>query len=300
MAAKVESVSGTAEALTASEGVFNVYNPVLTPEVGFTEREGQSSFDRLPGVPQGRGGRLTFSVDLVGKGSSGVPDWASVFLQGCGCNNGSGGTFSFVTGSSSAKTLTIGLYEDGLLRSIAGSVGTFTINLTAGTAGRVDFEFLGILQAESDTALVAPDYPAIIPPRWANSSGCTYDGVSLILNTATFAAGNVLKLREDANQTSGYKAGIITDRMPTFSLDPETVLLATKNWYTNFYASTGASLSAVVGTASNNIITLTMPKAVLTAPPSRGDRDGLMTTVLSGVATRSADAGDDCWTIAFS
>lgn len=299
--AKVEGTAGTAESLADADGAFNIYSegPIITNETGVSERPGQSTFSRLQSIPTGYTGRARFSTDLVGKGASGVPDWASTFLVACGMV-ATGSSYAFVTGSATAKTLTIAEYVDGVVRKLAGCVGTFEIELNAGQHGRINFDFIGVYQTDADAALPTPNYPAILPPRFANTSAVTFDSQTPVIASARFAAGNVLKLREDASKTAGFIAGIITDRIPTFALDPELTVVATKNWLTSFTASTAASLACVVGTASNNIITITMPKAQITTAPGRADRDGVAVTTLEGIATRNADAGDDEMTIAFT
>lgn len=301
LAAKIEGTAGTAESLSASDATYNIYadGPIIECETGVTARDGQSAFSPLPSIPQGRMGRARFSTDLVGAASAVSPAWALAFLPGCGMV-ATGTSWAFVTGSSSAKTLTISEYVDGTTRTIYGAVGTWTIDLNAGQAGRINFEFLGIYGTDADVAILAPTYETTKPPRWANSSGCTYNSQTLILNTLQIQAGNELKLREDANLTAGFKTGIITNRRVTWNADPELVTVATVDWMTAFHNSTEASFATVVGTASNNIITITMPKAQITTPPNLGSRDGLATRTLAGQANRSAAAGDDELTLAFS
>jgi hypothetical protein len=299
--AEIETTSGTIESPAAADGVFNVMSdgPIITADIPMIERPGQSSFDRLPGVPGARAGRASFSLHIVGNGSAGIPSWASVFLPPCGMVATSQ-SYSFVTGSTSAKTLTLGEAIDGRMHYLYGAVGNWTMNFRSGEIATIDFEFQGIYGTDADVALPTPDYPAILPPRWANASGATFGSYSPLLSTATVSSGNVLKLREDANATSGYKCGIITDRVPTWSIDPELELVATKDWMAAYLASTQASLAFVLGTVSNNIITVTMPKAQITAAPQPADRDGVAVHSISGIATRNADAGDDCMTVVFS
>jgi hypothetical protein len=301
LAASIEGTSGTAETLDATDATFNVYTdgPIIECTTGFTQRDGQSSFDSLPGVIQGKQGRARFSTDLVGASSGVSPAWALTFLPGCGMVESSR-SWTFVTGASAAKTLTLAEYIDGSYRILYGAVGTFTIDLTAGQAGRVNFEFLGVYGTETDATILAPTYETVKPPRWANASGCAYNSQNLVLNTLQIAANNELKLRESANVTAGYVGGIITNRRVTWNADPEAVVLSTVNWMSVYEASTEASLAAVVGTTTHNIITITMPKAQLVEPPNVGDRDGLSTRLLSGQANRNAAAGDDCLSLVFS
>lgn len=299
--AAIEDTAGAQQSVSATNGVFNVMSagPIITPTIPITERPGQSAFSRLAGVPGPRSGNAKFSIHVVGYGSAGIPEWGSVFLPACGMVATSQ-TYAFVTGSTTAKTVTLAEAIDGRMHYLYGAVGNWTLNLSAGEIATIDFDMTGIYGTDADVALPTPTYPSILPPRWANASGATFGSYTPLLSKATVSSGNVLKLREDANTTSGYKCGIITDRVPTWSIDPELELVATKNWMSDYLASTRASLAFVIGTAANNVITVTMPKAQITAAPTPADRDGVAVHSISGIAGRSASAGDDECTVTFS
>lgn len=303
LAASVEGTSGTAESLDQADAAFNIMtdggSPAITCETGFTFREGQNSFDPIVGIAQGRVGRARFRTDYVGHSSGASPAWATTFLPGCGMVESSR-TWSVVTGSSTAKTLTISEWIDGTRRTLYGAVGTFTINLLAGQPGTIDFEFLGIYADEADEANVAPTFPTVKPPRWAQASGCVYNSQTLVCNSAQFSIGNELKLRENCNRTAGFEAGIITGRRTTVELDPERVAMSTVNWASLFNSSTEASFSLVCGTATNNILTIAGSKFQQYQPPQVEGRDALATTRLYLQANRNASAGDDSFTLVFS
>jgi hypothetical protein len=303
LAASVEGTSGTAETLDAADAVFNIMTdgggPAITCETGFTQREGQNAFSPIVGISQGRVGRARFRTDYVGHSSGASPDWATTFLPGCGMSESSR-TWSVVTGSSTAKTLTISEWIDGSRRTLYGAVGTFTINLVAGQPGTIDFEFLGIYADEADQANVAPTFPTVKPPRWAHAAGCVYNSQTLKCASATIAIGNELKLRENCNRTAGFEAGIITGRRTTVDLDPERVALATVDWMAAYTAATEAALTIICGTATNNIITVAGSKFQQYQPPQVESREGLAVTRLSLQGNRNAAAGDDEFTLVFS
>ena len=52
LAAKIESTSGTAESLSASDAAFNVFDLTMTPTIAMTPRPSQGSFSSLPAVPE--------------------------------------------------------------------------------------------------------------------------------------------------------------------------------------------------------------------------------------------------------
>jgi hypothetical protein len=82
-AAKIEATVGTAETLSASEGVFNARDFSIQPSVGMTRREGQGGFNYLTSIPEGMQGTCTIVHDLAYDGTN-IPTWASVLLPACG------------------------------------------------------------------------------------------------------------------------------------------------------------------------------------------------------------------------
>ena len=109
-AAKIETTVGTAETITASEGVYNARDFVIQPSVAVTRREGQGGFNYLPGIPEGMMGTCTIVHDLTYDGTN-LPTWASVLLPACGWVD-TAGTFSPVSqgpgGAGGVKTIKIG------------------------------------------------------------------------------------------------------------------------------------------------------------------------------------------------
>jgi hypothetical protein len=298
IAAKIEATSGTAEALTATEGVFNVLNPVFDDEIAENERMGQSSSSRLPSVPGTRSASIKFSIEACGLGSAGdVPVWADTFLPACGWVK-TGSVFSPVTGSTSQKSLTFGKYEDGVLRVAAGCRGTFTVDASeVGKPVLFNFDFKGVLQDDSDVALIAPTYPTTIPPAWLGST-ITLGSYTPLISKFSVAANNELYLRPDPAVAQGYRNCVIVDRNPTCTLNPEATLVATRNWQTLIKSSTQEALSIAIGTVTHNIVTIGAPKAQAVKGNSVADNKIRRRDVMLRLC-RSAAAGDDDLTITF-
>lgn len=298
LAAKAEAVPGTAESLTAAEAAFNVFNVALAEEIPEVEREGQgTSLDMLASVPGARMGRLTFQSHLVGNGSSGIPGYASTLLPACGMVAASQ-VYGWSSGSSSATTLTMGFYEDGVKRGIAGAMGTWTITFATGGPAVIDWEFIGKLIDESDVAILAPTYPTIIPPRFASGT-LTLDSIALPVAQVVLRAGNELAMREDPTDVTGYSTAYIVDRRPGGSVDPEATVVATKNWMTFLTASTQAAFALDIGTVSNNTMNIDAPKCQVISK-TRGVRNKFRTNELELKFGRSASAGDDSLTLGYA
>src|SRR5579862_7327869 len=124
VAAKIETTPGTAVALTSSDAAFNVYDAKYTADIPMYERELQGSFSMLSSVAGARMARIEFSIDLYGSGTPGTPPaYANTFFVGCGMAVTSG-VFSPVSEWSAMHALTMGMYEDGIFKSICGAMGT--------------------------------------------------------------------------------------------------------------------------------------------------------------------------------
>lgn len=303
LAAKAETSVGTAESLSASEAAFNVYDASIVPEIEMAERMGQGTgLSPRRSIAGARPGRCTFTVDLAGSGSAGspVPAWASTFLPACGLVPDAVDETLYEPESappeaaaSSAHTLTIGLYEDGRLKKLRGCMGTFTLNFEDGQPVTVQFDFRGIFVDPADDSLPAPDYPSVLPPRFAGAT-CALGAWSPNLRTLSIDWGAEVTLREDPTDASGYHSAVLVARRPTGSMDPEAPLVATRDNYGDWIGGTTRALDIQIGSGSadGSTIDIDAPAVQLT-DIQPGDRDGVETDELALLLCRSADAGDD-------
>lgn len=299
-AAKTESTAGTAETLSASEGVYNARDFTIQPSVAMTRREGQGGFNYLPSIPEGMQGTCTIVHDLAYDGSN-IPTWASVLLPACGWVDDSG-TFSPISEGpgDNVKTLTIGHYKDGKRSLLSGAMGTFTITLETGKVGYITFTFTGKYSSnETDTSLIAPTYPTTLPLRFAEG-GFTWDSVALCTSSATVDAGNSVIMREcvNASDRSGYVSALVTNRAPMITADPESVLVATQDRDDHWLTSDPKDLTITINGVSDSSIVINAPEAQL-ENKQQGNRNDLMTDDLTWLA--SADSSPDSeLTIAFN
>lgn len=276
MAAKVETTTGTAISLSATDGQFNVMDMAVSAEIPPTEREGQGSLTDLPPVPGARMGKLTFKHEVFGKGASGDPGWLSTLVGSCGFAVNTGVWYPI---SPSIQTSSFGAYIDGRFFSISGAMGKVTFDFEAGKPVMGSYEFNGVWNAPSDVAIIAPTYPTVIPPRFAAAT-LTIGGTQYRIGKAQLILDNTLYMRQDVSHVSGYHSCAIVKRRYTLKVSPEAVALATKDWYAAHLAGTTFALNLVVGGTANNIITFTAPRlALINAPQNEDDsgiyRDGL-------------------------
>jgi len=296
IAVKVESVIGTAEALTAAEGAFNAYNVMAQPTPAFEQREAQGQFGVLSAVPGPVSGTVSFRTEL-GYDNTNIPAWASVLFPACGYVN-STGTFTprSVAPGASVKTVTIGCYVNGLFKSIAGAVGNFKLIFPTGKMAYIDWTFTGIWQAVTDTAIIAPTYPTLTtePPLRAANMTTTFNTVAFCSAEISFDSGNKTTLIQ-CQSGNGLKNALIVDRSPIFTSDPESLLVATQDRYAPLLTTTEQALSLAIGTA----ITITVPKAQL-VDNQEGDREGIVIDQLTWQGNKNAANLDQDVSIVFS
>ncbi len=303
LALEEESTVGTQPSFTASSGGHNIMDASMNPTGGSRRREGQSSMSQLPATRGALPGAAACRVEGYGNGASGLPGWTSL-LRGCGFAE-AGATFSPVSGSSSATALSMRHYLDGRIEDLVGAMGTFTITGRIGEPLDFAFEFQGVFYDNTDAALITPTYPTVVPPIFAGAT-FTVGGTARKVSQFAITINNEIKLREDPAATdadsdgTGYLGAVIVNRDIVLSMDPEAALYATKDWRTDFKANTEAAFNCVVGSQSNNTLTIAAPKAQLRTDPAKIDREGIVAEQLEFQCNRSAAAGDDELTIAFS
>lgn len=298
LAAKIETTTGTAIALSASDGAYNVFNAELQEESDSEERNGQSALSMLPAIPGAQGASVKFTTEVMGSGSAGTGDpWATQFLTSCGFTSASG---VYTPLTSQAQTLTFGHYRDGLVMKAAGCQGKVTFKFSYGKTVKADWEFMGKHVAEADTALIAPTYPTRIPPKFQGATLTLTPSYSpLYVSEMEIAVENEVYLRPDAADATGYHAAFITGRKITVKMDPEAISVASYAIKAARDAGTSFALSCAVGSVSGNIVTFAVPAMYLTDPVKDKQRGNVHARDLVFMAARNSAAGDDEMSVTF-
>lgn len=292
-AAKVEATIGTAESLTAAEGVFNAMDLQIQPNITMEEREGQGGFNYNASVPGIRSGTATFSTEAYYDGST-IPPWASVLLPGCGFVE-TAGTFAPVSrgpgGSGLPKTLTIGGYVDGVYRVLSGCMGTFTIDLPTGRMVKFNWTFQGKWVNPTDVAIIDPTFPTTLPMRMAAGS-VSWSSTNICVENVTVDAGNEVVLRECAGDLTGLRSALVVNRKPMITANPEMVLVATQNRHSQWLTPTRGALVVTTGGSGENRLVITAPQAQI-QNIQQGERSGLLTDEITWMATASDDPDEE-------
>lgn len=287
-AVKTETTTGTAISLAGADGALNFFDPKIAATIPPTERQAQGSLTSLAPIPGARMGKFTAKTELYNAASA--PLWLSTMLLACGCQVSSGGVYSPLTGA--VNTITAGLYQDGTtLKSIAGAQGNLKMSGVYGKPVELDWEFSGVWQPPSSTAIIAPTYPSALPPRFAGAT-ITVGAVAYRISKFDFDFGNTVVMREDVSNVAGYHSAFITGRKPVIKIDPESVPLTTEDWYAAHLAGTTMAFSCAVGSGSNGIITIAAANLQLLNAPQDGDRNGLRTDDLEFLCTSTTADGE--------
>jgi hypothetical protein len=248
-------------------------NAEMNANIDVSTRPIQGSFRKLPGVPGMRTATCTFSLELIGDGAGGVPTWATTFLSACGLVNTTGTlTPRNENPGTNVKTLTIGLYEAGRRKLMRGAVGNVVFEIVPGQAVMMNFTFTGVWAGVSDTAILTPTYPTLAPIR-AASGGATINSVVQTFSSCSFDVGNVVAIRPSVANAEGASFGIITDRTPTFTIDPEATVVTSNDIWADWIAGTTRSLNIQMIDSADEV-SFSAP-AVQRQTISNGDREGL-------------------------
>lgn len=300
VAVKVEAVEGTAEALTATECLL-VSNPKFDPDVKMYKRPNVTgSLSKVPNIPGARMAKMSFDVEMFGAAAAGTaPEWSAA-MRACRVLEiiVALTSVTYTPGAADGPSVTLGMHLDGKLYLMWGARGN--VIPKAGQVGEpvvFSFEFTGADWSEADAALLVPTYSTILPPTFQGAT-ITLDGYAGTFGSMELDAGNQVALRPSASASSGYASARVTDRNPTLKVDPENVLVATKNFMGTWRSGATAAFScAMTSGAAGNKFTITAPK-VQYQKIALGEREGM--SIYNIESELKGNAGNDEWSIAIT
>jgi hypothetical protein len=283
VAAKIEAVEGTPEALTAAEGGIIAIDAKWNPDIKMLQRlAALPTLSKLQDIPGMALAHINFKAELMGRSAAfaaGNLPYVSPYFRACGFAETLDVTpgsekVTYKPASSGFPSYTIGLYTDGVIKILSGARGAVKFSGSNGEQIFAEFDFIGAYNAAADGAMVVPTFPSFLPPL-LKSSLFSVGGFAPVLKSFEIDMGNKLAPREDLNSASGYKSFMITDRDPRGKFDPEMELVATHDWYGRWKAGTTGALNiGAIGATQYNKIKITAPKLAY-VKVSEGDREGL-------------------------
>jgi len=297
---KVEGAEGVMEALVVGDAGILAIDPKFDADFKMHERTNQlNSLSPLAPIPGARSAKITFKAEVKGAGaaySALIKPALSPFLRACGFAEtvdltAGAEKVTYLPASSGVPTLTIFVYEDGMIKKARGCRGNVKFSGKMGEPVMAEFDFTGVYDSAVDGAMLSPTFEATIPPLLLGNV-LTLDAYAMIAESISFDMGNALQLRPSISAPDGYLSALLTARKPVGKLDPEMVTVATYDFFGKWKA--GAAAALVLGPIgpddAYNKFTITAPKVVY-SKVGEGDRAGNMTADLD--FTLSRNTGDD-------
>lgn len=244
LAAGTEAVVGTAEVLDATDAVDRVTGLEFADETEKVLNDGPLAL-KNPGVTGVSIGRLRFRLGL--EAGSATPRCA-MYLAACGLGpTGVAGTYARdrkppVDAASTATTLTLNWYMDGLMHQLYGAAGNAVLNFIAGQVVWIDFDFRGKHATPSDVALLAPTLADPTLLRFGDAD-FAIGAWAPRLSRLTLDLGNKVEFLEDENASdgSGIACAYVDDEETIAAIDPEACLVATEAVHAAWKAGTRAA-----------------------------------------------------------
>lgn len=254
IAAKIETTEGVGEAITAADAGLLVADVKF--DIDFKQNERNVVLDTLSNLSPTIGTRsvsITFKAELKGAGAIYTPlvkPAIGIYLQACGMaetldtTDPAAPIVDYLPASYGIPSLTIWVYEDGLVKKAAGCRGTFKISGKVGECVFADFTFTGVYVSTSDLPIISPSFEASMPPVLMGTAITT----NLSPNETSFAPvaesfgfdiGNSVNLRSSISAVNGFTNAMITSRKPTGTINPEATLIATNDAITTWKNAKG-------------------------------------------------------------
>lgn len=298
IAAKVETVEGTAETLAAANGVLALSGQFQRNQDMLTRNPLRPTLSQMASVPGKRTASISASVEMRGSGTAGTaPDWGPM-LRACGF----GETIVAVTSvtyapvSTADVSATVAHYVDGVRQQVAGARGTMSFGGAVGEICVMNFNFIGVEDTVTDTAIIAPTYTTTAP-RALKTMTFSVHGATVVGSSFSIDLGIVITPRVDFTKASGHASVFLGDRVPVCNFVVEKPLVATKDWYSLMDAGTESTINLVLGSVAGNIITISSPKFQITNITEQDD-GGIAKLSIDGKLNLST--GDDEISIALT
>jgi len=212
--------------------------------------------------------QVTITVELAGSETKGVAPQIAPLLTSCGLSQtvAAGTSVTYAPVSSNFDSCTIVYNADGIQHKLTGCRGTFSLNAEVGSIPTITFVMTGLYNAPTDTTMPTCTFQKQADPlvfKQGNTSGFEFQGYSAALNTFSFEMNNEIVYRE---LVGGTKEVILNNRAPSGTVQIENIPLATKNYFTAATSNLSGNNTFQHGQDDGNKVTVSMPKANITAP----------------------------------
>ena len=212
--------------------------------------------------------QVTITVEMSGSGTKGNSPQYAPLLKSCGLSQtvASGTSVTYAPVSSSFSSCTIVYNADGIQHKLTGCRGTYSLNCEVGSIPTITFVMTGLYNAPTDTTMPTCSFQNQADPvvfKQGNTSAFQFQSYAAALNTFTFEMNNEIVYRE---LVGGTKEVHLNNRAPSGTVQIENIALATKNYFTAATSNVSGNNTFQHGQTDGNKVTITMPKANITAP----------------------------------
>lgn len=183
----------------------------------------------------------------------------------------------FKPNSNAIPSNSIAVYMDGVVYRFRGCRGTVNFAMVAGQGWKASVQMTGLFQAKADAAVVTPAYDGTRPGIWRNSI-FSMDRVAVGLGQMSLDSGVQSVYPPNPNDAEGFDPPELVSRNMTGSIDPNAVLVATRDTLTDVRNGTTRLLHARLkggnAASAGNRIAVAVPSALFTGfQPT--DRQGI-------------------------
>jgi len=228
--------------------------------------------------------KVAFTVELAGSGTAATaPQWGDLLI---GCSHAetsatSPARMEYTPVSTGQKTLTLYVYDDGVLHKLLGAMGTVKLSAKAGERPTLQFEFTGLNGGISAATATGTFTAWKTPPTMAKANvtditlGGAYAAGAVTGGTVLPSTGLDLDWGNQVVFTPLLSAETVdvTDRAVSGSVQLDLTAAQEVSYMADVLANTTRSLSMVIGTATGNKILIWAP-AVQLVNPSKQELNG--------------------------
>lgn len=293
-----DAFGGTPAADTAiitSEPKFEVQGKTITSDMV------KPFFGKDAGKNIGEGLKLSFSTELKTSGTAGTAPRIGALLKACSFDEtveASKVKYKPDSKMDKADSVTLYFYIDGILHKVTGARGTAKLTLKANEIAKIDFDFTGLFKSDHMAAQAIPtaDYEGSEALVFGKEAAFTYKGDNkLVLESFNLDITNTVSKRVNANKENGIEEYFISNREVKGDFDPEVT--PTKNFWSDYANSTKSTITASLGKASGNTISITCNNCKIDVP-SYANRESLVTQSVN--FTAHPTVGNDELELVFS
>jgi len=276
--AKEEGTYGVDPTLAAGSNAFEVISDLTITPIGnlLTRSPFGNTISQAQPLLGSRWVEVSFVTELKGSGTAATaPRGVGDMFEACGMNEAVTTTVTYTPESSSFKSVALEIFIDGIKHQILGCRGTFKLLFIVGETAKIEWNFMGKYTIPTDVAIPSPTYDSTVPPTVLGASYTwNSDANASVIQQLEMDLANVIAARDSLNDATGIAGFEVVGREPKGSMNPETNVLGTYDFFTEWTASTERAITITIGSASGNKYVITAPKVVIESI-GYGDRNGI-------------------------